>query len=363
MKVNAQAKAYKEGNQTFIRSFSLLYAGGIIGHGSLIGKETGKVIAVGTRVMHCRVCNNKKSPGLGAKHHDCRANWGGSSKGMESDLAVEMLNTQKDDTFQVSTSIGDDDSTTMAMMRQQVNHEVEKWSDVNHAKKSLATNADIIQLSAAHGQDQFNTYIMPEKEITPGASQVTHLAVVRGRLCLKGKPVDSKSANEGLKSFVEWLKAKEMPVVLFAHNAKSFDCKRIIYSLQKCDLLSSFQSCVEGFVDTLILFKTIRPQRKKYSQESLVSDLLGTSYSAHDSLEDVRALQQLISYQAIMKSSFTLNYAINSTKYCLNKAVNLHSLRPLIASKVISKGMGDKIAGLQAFNSTRWEGRAQKCFD
>ena len=26
-----------------------------------------------------------------------------------------------------------------------------------------ATNADIIQLSAAHGQDEFNTYIMPEK--------------------------------------------------------------------------------------------------------------------------------------------------------------------------------------------------------
>ena len=162
--------------------------------------------------------------------------------------------------------------------------------------------------------------------------------------------MDSKSANEGLKSFVEWLKAKEMPVVLFVHNAKSFDCKRIIYSLQKCDLLSSFQSCVEGFVDTLILFKKIRPQRKKYSQESLVSDLLGTSYSAHDSLEDVRALQQLISYkdvnkEAIMKSSFTLNYAIKSTKYCLNKALNLHSLRPLIASKDISKGMGDKIAG------------------
>lgn len=73
--------------------------------------------------------------------HDCRANWGGSSKGMESDLAVEMLNTKKDDTFQVSTLIGDDDSTTMAMVRQKVNHQVEKWSDVNHAKKSLGTVA------------------------------------------------------------------------------------------------------------------------------------------------------------------------------------------------------------------------------
>ena len=79
-----------------------------------------------------------------------------------------------------------------------------------------------------------------------------------------------------------------------------------------------------------------------------MSDLLGISYRAHDSLEDVRALQKLGSYkevnnEAIIRSSFTLNYGINSTKYCLNKAVNLHSRRPLIASKVISKGMETKL--------------------
>lgn len=45
---------------------------------------------------------------------------------MESDLAVEMFNSKMDDTFQVSTLIGDDDSTTMAMVRQQVNHQVQK---------------------------------------------------------------------------------------------------------------------------------------------------------------------------------------------------------------------------------------------
>ena len=73
----------------------------IAGHGSLIGKQTGKVIAVGTRVMHCRVCSNQKKLSAEVSKHDCRANWGGSSKGMESDLAVEMLNTNKDDTFQV----------------------------------------------------------------------------------------------------------------------------------------------------------------------------------------------------------------------------------------------------------------------
>ncbi|XP_015778885.1 PREDICTED: uncharacterized protein LOC107356771 [Acropora digitifera] len=66
---------------------------------------------------------------------------------------------------------------------------------------SLATNADIIQLSAVHGHDQFNTYIIPEKEITPGASQVTHLAVVGGRLCPKGKPVDSKLQMKASRVF------------------------------------------------------------------------------------------------------------------------------------------------------------------
>ena len=55
---------------------------------------------------------------------------------MEPDLAVEMLNTVKDDNFAVTTLIGDDDTTTMANVHQNVSHTVEKWSDINRAKKS-----------------------------------------------------------------------------------------------------------------------------------------------------------------------------------------------------------------------------------
>lgn len=109
------------------------------GHGSLIGKETGKIIGVGTRITACRICDTAASCQKEPKTHDCRVNWGGSSKGMEQDLAVEMLNTVKDDNFAVTTLIGDDDTTTMANVRQNVSHTVEKWSDINHAKKSLGS--------------------------------------------------------------------------------------------------------------------------------------------------------------------------------------------------------------------------------
>jgi len=50
-----------------------------------------------------------------------------------------MLNNPKVVNYQIATLFGNDDSTTMATVCQQVDHPVEKWSDINHAKKSLGT--------------------------------------------------------------------------------------------------------------------------------------------------------------------------------------------------------------------------------
>ncbi|XP_029207906.2 uncharacterized protein LOC114971528 [Acropora millepora] len=215
---------------------------------------------------------------------------------------------------------------------------------------SLATDADIIQLSAIHDDDEFNIYIIPEDKISATASYITQLSMVRGRLFHKGKPVPAEEPKEAFQKFLAWLKAKEKQVVLLAHNAKCFDSKRIIYSLKKYDLLSYFQDCVIGFVDTLALFKKALPNREKYSQESLVADLLGVCYSAHNSLEDVRALQRLVSCKEVsrkylIQSSFTTEFAVRSTKYCVQKKFNLQTLHPLVTTKVVSKGMAEKIAG------------------
>lgn len=82
----------------------------------------------------------------------------------------------------------------------------------------------------------------------------------------------------------------------------------------------------------------------------MVADLLGVSYGAHDSLEDVRAIQKLVSHanvssKEISESSFSVDYAVESTKYCVNRATNMHTLQPLLVAKVITRGMAEKIAG------------------
>ncbi|XP_068759819.1 uncharacterized protein [Montipora capricornis] len=153
-----------------------------------------------------------------------------------------------------------------------------------------ALDADITQTSATDGKHDFSSYIVPTKLISAGASRVTQLTVRKGKLYHMGKPVDAVEMKDALQKFVNWLKAKNKKVVLFARSANAFDSKGIIYTLTRCNLLNPFRVCVVGFVDTLLLFKNVLQERKTYSQESLVTDLLGVSYGAHDSLEDIRAL-------------------------------------------------------------------------
>ena len=51
-----------------------------------------------------------------------------------------LLNSCGEQNAVVSVLVGDDDSSTISKVRQNVEHEVEKWSDVVHAKRSFGSS-------------------------------------------------------------------------------------------------------------------------------------------------------------------------------------------------------------------------------
>ena len=108
------------------------------GHGAAMGLATGKVVSYSTRCKMCRVCSHNKLTGK-EKKHDCRKNHNGSSKSMERDVACELWRKAPQSGVKFSIYVGDDDSTTLADIKNKVPYGVEKWSDVGHAKKSLNT--------------------------------------------------------------------------------------------------------------------------------------------------------------------------------------------------------------------------------
>ena len=96
--------------------------------------ESEKILSYGTPISNCKQCKVNKVTGR-VKEHDCRMNWGGSSKAMEGDLAVDLLVSGNTEKARISTIIMDEDSITMAKIRISVPHVVAKEGDIDPTKK------------------------------------------------------------------------------------------------------------------------------------------------------------------------------------------------------------------------------------
>jgi DNA polymerase III epsilon subunit-like protein len=111
------------------------------GIGSMIGHNTGKIVGYGLRCKTCRVCAYWKAKNIVAPAHKCVINFTGSSKAMEPDVACEIVRKLEDrNDVIVNTLVMDEDCTTIARVRNELAHEVEKWSDIMHIKKHLMGN-------------------------------------------------------------------------------------------------------------------------------------------------------------------------------------------------------------------------------
>lgn len=80
----------------------------------------------------------------------------------------------------------------------------------------------------------------------------------------------------------------------------------------------------------------------------MVSDVLGVSSVAHNSLEDVRALQKLVSNtsvreEEIMKPRFS-DLVLTTARSIMLTRLLIYTLQTLIAALVITKRMAERIA-------------------
>ncbi|KAG7521845.1 DNA polymerase III PolC-type-like [Solea senegalensis] len=152
---------------------------------------------------------------------------------------------------------------------------------------------DIIQLSAVCGDQVFNVYVLPDSEISVGASKITGFTVTDDNLFCRGIPLVTTPLVEALTSFIEFLRSFHCPVLLAAHNAKWFDVPVLTRVLTKCSLLQEFKGVVPEYVDTLVLSRSLYPELGYYNQTHLVRFFLGKNYNSHNAVEDAKALEEL----------------------------------------------------------------------
>lgn len=155
----------------------------ISGHGTLIGKETGKVLQFETRSKSCSVCDYHAEGPIPV--HQCTRNWDGSSKAMEPDMAMSMLHKMKDSGHPVQIIHGDNDSTTSSSLKLEF-PEIRKKDDKNHIKKGISK--------------KLYTLATKWKELKSQSSVIPYL--VRCFMYALAKANTSDDVHEGLSQIV-----------------------------------------------------------------------------------------------------------------------------------------------------------------
>ena len=156
----------------------------LTGHGAVIGMETKKILDYGCSNKFCRVCNAAKSKGKQPASRDCRMNHSGSSKAMEAAVGVKLFNKAPKHGVKYSVFIGDDDSATIAKIREEVQYNVDKWSDTSHATKTVV----------GHLQK-----ISSERKKQPGESPLSQKVIDYFRKCFSYCLSQNKGEAERLK--------------------------------------------------------------------------------------------------------------------------------------------------------------------
>ena len=193
-------------------------------------------------------------------------------------------------------------------------------------------SGEIIELSATLNDNEFDQYALPKSDISDRSSQITSLRKIGNVLLYKGSPVDTVGMRECTLKFLDWLNKIDGKKILYGQNSKGCDSRMICKAFRDVNLEKEFGQSVLGYSDTLPLFRRLYPNQESHTQEQLCKNLIGYRYTAHNSLEDARALQNLVSRLEItekdlLKDSFTIEFVFKRQNFIEKKVKISHHLK------------------------------------
>lgn len=207
----------------------------------------------------------------------------------------------------------------------------------------LSRDSDIVQLSAFDGITEFNVYIRPNQPISKYATAISGItfSFEKNTVYYNGREVESTDLRLGLLKFFEHLQSHANPI-LVGHNIMSYDIPVLCHKLHECSMLSEFIQCVYGCADTLKLAHKLYKKEDvgNYKQSNLVNILLGKSYAAHNSLEDVKILHELFTKKLTCHSEDLFPFHIHILQKSFKTMVEKKAMSVATSRKIAGSGLG-----------------------
>lgn len=197
----------------------------------------------------------------------------------------------------------------------------------------------ITQMCAVRNDDVFSIYVMPKVYITSASANLTGLRCRNGTMYHNGTRVEAVPIRSALEKFCRFL-SKSTNNVIIGHNVQIYDCHVLLNALEACKMTSTFENHCLGFVDTMKLFKLVKPDLRVYSQCSLVRSILGENYSAHNATEDALALKRLVCHCDISRENKErASFSFETTVQSYKQSLRLRSFKLFLREEVLTPAM------------------------
>ncbi|CAC5366195.1 unnamed protein product [Mytilus coruscus] len=207
---------------------------------------------------------------------------------------------------------------------------------INTSTSFIVMDLETTDLTAVEHEtgSQFSCYVVPKAPISSGAEDITGIVWDGTNLRLKGKVVAAKFNN----------------AILIAHNGNKFDFRILSNAADKSKLFNLYlENCV-GCIDSIVVMKPKFPKLPKYSQPYLAEHICNKNYNAHNALDDVSMLNEILK-EAKVSSVDLLKHPYSPGDHLLqeifnkNKPRNLPSLHFLIGQGVVKMATAENISG------------------
>lgn len=162
----------------------------------------------------------------------------------------------------------------------------------------LHATAEIVQIAATCGNDQFSVYMLPLRGFTADAAELTKMRTRNGHLYFSGKQLQTTPPKDAARQFLDFLKKFASQVLIVGHNVLSFDAPRILKFLtqQGQELAKEFVDLVFGFTDTMTIIKQGTVSKLSLLAQTYLTGPEWKSVIAHDALGDCIFLDGLLKH-------------------------------------------------------------------
>ena len=204
-----------------------------------------------------------------------------------------------------------------------------------------------------NGRHEFSTFILPQSSISYSAYLVNDMTIknINGirTLCHKNNPVQSVTIEEALGDFLTFIKqvknfdeVNNNLAVLIGHNSATFDVPILLRNSDD-NFKDSFTDMNIYFADSLHLMKNLIKDKHKAleletggnckpNQSSHYTHPFNKQFDAHDALEDVRALGQILFELSLSLSRKDIveNSGVTSVSHAVENMLHLDRCHKLL---------------------------------